>query len=398
LKKLLLLLAIVCLVVALSATANAQATKAACRDGWDNDADAKIDYPADPGCTRKQDRDETDHPPPGDPPPGDPPPGDPPPGDPPPGDPPPGDPPPGGGSNWVTGIYEGWHDVAGVDAFYSWLGAGYTGEKWAHEFVDHNFGWGAVGNCLDSGWSNWVNADNAGRRFSLSLPLLPTSNPGDFAGLAAGSYDAYFTQCATALKNGGGTADTVIRLGWEMNGNTFPWAIPPNNPTALSNYKAGFSRIVNAMRAANPSLKIEWEPNAMLDYSGYTLEQMYPGDDVVDYIGATAYDYCNERCTSNTPDGRWQAWVGNGTNDNGLQHSYTFATSRGKKINQTEWGLWPASRSPGGGGDNPQYIINMANWLRDHGAAYQIYNNVADWHLDNYPQAKAEFQRQFGAS
>jgi hypothetical protein len=36
----------------------------ACSDGTDNDADGKIDYPADPGCTSATDTDETDPPPP----------------------------------------------------------------------------------------------------------------------------------------------------------------------------------------------------------------------------------------------------------------------------------------------------------------------------------------------
>jgi hypothetical protein len=35
-----------------------------CSDAYDNDADGKIDYPADPGCTGPQDNDETDPPPP----------------------------------------------------------------------------------------------------------------------------------------------------------------------------------------------------------------------------------------------------------------------------------------------------------------------------------------------
>jgi hypothetical protein len=295
----------------------------------------------------------------------------------------------------VTGDYDGWHDSAGVDAFYTWL-SGYSGQKYAHEFVEHRYGWPTIGNCMWSGWGTWVNADDANRRLTMSLPLLPTSSSGDFVGLTVGRYDSYFRQCASQLKNGGGTADTIVRLGWEMNGNTFPWAIPPNNPIALAYYKLGFARVVNVMRAANPSLKIEWEPNAALDYSGYTIEQMYPGDSVVDYIGATAYDYCNERCTSNTVDGRWTAWVGNGVNDNGLQHSYNFATAHGKPITQTEWGLWPATRFPGGGGDNPQYVTLMAQWLRNHGAAHNIYNNTGEHLLDNYPNAKAQFKTEFG--
>jgi Glycosyl hydrolases family 16/Bacterial Ig domain len=40
---------------------------AQCADGIDNDADGKIDYPTDPGCSSASDNDETDAPPPGEP-------------------------------------------------------------------------------------------------------------------------------------------------------------------------------------------------------------------------------------------------------------------------------------------------------------------------------------------
>lgn len=298
----------------------------------------------------------------------------------------------------VVGEYAGWHNWTGVDSFYSWL-SGYSGEKWAHEFVDHNYGWSTIGDCLNSGWSNWVNVDDAHRRFSMSLPLMPTSTPGDFAGVLVGTYDSYWRQCANELKSG--PADTVIRLGWEANGNTFPWSIPPNNTTALNDYKAAWAHVVNVMHSVDPNLKFEWNMNAMLDYSGYPLEQMYPGDDVVDYVSASAYDYCNERCQANgqgnTFNNRWNSWVGNGIDDNGLQHSYNFAIAHGKQINETEWGLWPAGRAPGGGGDDPQYIDAMSSWLSNHGAAYEIYNDVSDHALNNYPNAQAEYKIQFGA-
>jgi len=81
---------------------------------------------------------------------------------------------------------------------------------------------GPIGSCLWKGWASWVNSDDPERRFTLSLPLLPSSSAGDFAGVARGHYDVYFRRCAARLKDGGGTADTIIRLGWEANGNTFP--------------------------------------------------------------------------------------------------------------------------------------------------------------------------------
>ena len=117
------------------------------------------------------------------------------------------------------------------------------------------------------------------------------------------------------------------------------------------------------------------------------------------YVGLAVYDYCNMYCTSNTVDGRWNAWVdpipGN-DQDNGLIHQYNLAQAHGKPIAFTEWGLWPASRSPGGG-DTPSFVQRFAQWRKDHSAAYEIYNDVGDHLLDNYPNAKAEYKTQFGS-
>ncbi len=105
--------------------------------------------------------------------------------------------------------------------------------KYHHSFFDHNYGWynieGADGVMMD-GWAGWVNAVS-GRRFTMSLPMLPqkqgdgvTLDParGDFAGLAAGNYDSHFTllgakfQARTALRN------CIVRVGWEHNGSVWP--------------------------------------------------------------------------------------------------------------------------------------------------------------------------------
>lgn len=72
--KLFIPAAIICLALlgASGATSSAQAAKPQCMDRVDNDGDGKIDYPADPGCTAKNDQSEIDvvQPPPP-PPPGD---------------------------------------------------------------------------------------------------------------------------------------------------------------------------------------------------------------------------------------------------------------------------------------------------------------------------------------
>lgn len=88
-------------------------------------------------------------------------------------------------SDAIVGVYEGWHDSSGVDAFYSWLGC--TGPQYAHEFVDHRYGWSTIGSCVWPGWRDWVVADGVNRRLTVSLPLLPESHAGQFAAVARGT-------------------------------------------------------------------------------------------------------------------------------------------------------------------------------------------------------------------
>jgi len=86
-------------------------------------------------------------------------------------------------------------------------------------------------------------------------------------------------------------------------------------------------------------LEFEWAMNGNGDYTQEPSEAMYPGDRVVDYVGLAVYDYCNGYCTSNTVDGRWDAWVDpqpGARRDNGLLHHSTFARAHGKPIAFTE--------------------------------------------------------------
>jgi hypothetical protein len=225
----------------------------------------------------------------------------------------------------ITGIYEGWHDPAGVDTFYG--GLGYSGEQYAHEFIDHRYGWSTIGSGVWSGWKDWVAADNRNRRLTVSLPLLPTSSAGDFQGIVDGRYDPHFRQFAQGLQNTA-AEDTIVRLGWEMNGETFPWAVNSSN---VGTYKAAYRHAVDVMEAVEPSLQWEWEPNVTLDAARLPFEQLYPGDTHVDYIGLAVYDYHWSSGTADPGiDVRWR-WLqdpdSNRVDDSGMVHHVRFAAA-----------------------------------------------------------------------
>ena len=54
--------------------------------------------------------------------------------------------------------------------------------------------------------------DDAKRRLTISLPLLPSGYEDQFEALASGTYDSYFKQCASSV-NGTAAKDMVVRLG-----------------------------------------------------------------------------------------------------------------------------------------------------------------------------------------
>jgi len=62
----------------------------------------------------------------------------------------------------------------------------------------------------------------------------------------------------------------------------------------------------------------------------------------------------------------------------------------------TEWGLWPSTRSPGGGGDDRTFMAKLSDWMGSHNVAYEIYNEGnSDHNLNQYPKAKADYKARF---
>lgn len=286
-------------------------------------------------------------------------------------------------------VYTGWRDPDGVDAFAQWLGR----PVWAHDFLDHRQGWGAVADPrqqLDA-WQQWVAGDDD-RRLVLSVPLLIDAAAGDFAGGANGAYDRHFAELARNLVDRG-LENTVIRLGWEFNGNTFPWAVPAGEIDA---YRRFWTRAVTAMRdVEGAAFQFDWCPNITRDATGLPFAEMYPGDDVVDVVGLGVYDYYWNHPGA-SPEARWE-WLRDV--DNGLADHRDFAAGRGKPMSFPEYGLWEQGTRVGGGGDDPYFIEQLAAWIGEHDVAYHGYNNVdatADHRLTSYPRAEQAYRAAFG--
>lgn len=264
-------------------------------------------------------------------------------------------------------MYQGPGDPAGVAAFGTWLG---RRPARVVDFLDHRRGWAGIENPA------WMTQAWAGSPYKLliSVPLLPAGT-GTLQQGAAGAYNGSFDKLGRALVSAG-RGDSILRLGWEFNGNWMPWQAR-NDPAA---YAAYWRQVVNTMRAVpGQAFKFDWCPNLGWEIS----ESSYPGDAYVDYIGLDVYD----------PQGNWGGtWATVQTYAWGLNWHRDFARAHGKPMTFPEWGLWNQ--------DNAAFIDSMAAWIKQNNVAYHSYFDAdvsARHQLDHFPQARARFQALFGA-
>ncbi len=222
----------------------------------------------------------------------------------------------------------------------------------------------------------------------LGLPLLTKESEGDFAGCAAGKYDEHFRYVADKLKRYRST-EKILRLGWEANGNWYPWSINGQYDA----YKSCFQRVATVIKTTDPSIKISWPVSGSKNRRNYTdlFNKAYPGNAYVDYIGMSLYDHWPAAKTQADWDRSFQP---------ALNTILSLAKANGKKIGFGEWGL--SQLKGGGGGDNPIFITNMYKFLQTNAPmiAYEVYYNCGStnstWRIypsNANPKSSAEYRR-----
>ncbi|MFJ4921197.1 glycoside hydrolase family 26 protein [Streptomyces sp. NPDC088725] len=235
---------------------------------------------------------------------------------------------------------------------------------------------GAPGFLAD--WAEWRKA-RADRLFVLNVPMLEDNEAHlsdaavrrRLAGGARGAYDSHFEALGRRLV-GLGAADTVIVLGWEMNGTTYTHRCGP----APAAWKTYWNRIVTTMRAVpGQRFRFDFAPNRGRDAIPWT--ECYPGDDVVDIIGMDSYDQ--------PPGDSFDEQV---NEPYGLRQQVDFAAAHGKVISYPEWGLFR-------NGDNPGYMRGMLQWMDQH---KPLYNTLTDycphgvWQCEQNPESSLVFR------
>ncbi|MET8246316.1 glycosyl hydrolase [Streptomyces sp. NPDC005202] len=265
---------------------------------------------------------------------------------------------PGKGPAFGAFLGSGARGVAHLAHLGRWLGGanlrvGHTylsGDRWSN--IE-----GAPG-FLDV-WAHW-RREKDDRMLVLNVPMQERNEEGVSDAEvrlllrqgAAGQFDHHFRALAerlVALK----VPDTVLVLGWEMNGMTYTHRCGPD-PEAWKKY---WNRIVTTMRSVpGQKFRFDFAPSRGRDAVPWT--QCYPGDGTVDIIGMDAYD-----------QPRGLSFDEQVKEPYGLQAHVEFAKSHNKPISYPEWGLFR-------NGDNAEYMRRMLAWMDEH---KPLYNALTDY-------------------
>ncbi|HTZ07830.1 MAG TPA: glycosyl hydrolase [Acidimicrobiales bacterium] len=292
------------------------------------------------------------------------------------------------------GVYVGAGDPAGVAAFAAATG---THPRYASDYLPTDQGWAGMTQASTLSWLTgaWK---GSGYTLVLGVPMIPTdasgTPQGTLAAGAAGQYDASFVTLAQELV-AGGEGDAVLRLGWEFNGDWYPWSV--TDATDAADYAAYFRAIVTAMRSVpGQAFCFVWNPNDGGSYGdAYTPAQAYPGNAYVDDVGIDVYDQC-----WSSPQTPAAAWAEASAGTWGLDWAVGFAAAQGKPVAVPEWGL--DGGVPQGMGDDPAFVSTFGAWIAANDVAFTSYfdDDVADGSHDlldgSFPDALAAFRTVFG--
>ena len=284
------------------------------------------------------------------------------------------------------GVYKG----AGCDGrpglaeFARWLG---RSPGWAVDFLAME-SWAEMRNTAEWVAGCWRGAP---QRLSLAVPLLPKDARSSLTAGARGAHDAEFRHIARALVEAG-RADAVLRLGWEFNGDWYPWAAQ-RDPDGFIAY---WRRVAGVMRATpGAAFRFEWTPG--LGAAALDPERAWPGREHVDVVGLHVYNQ-SWRVPERDQDGRWQELR---DAPRGLEWHRRFAAAQGRPRSFAEWGTGRRTGG-GGGGDDPVFVGRMAEWVA---APDVLYHGYWDYPAPDYdgllstgrqPNAARAFREAFG--
>lgn len=181
------------------------------------------------------------------------------------------------------------------------------------------------------------------------------------ANIIRGDFDAYIDSWAAGFAQHGGPI--MLNFAHEMNGNWYPWGVGVNG-NQPGEFVAAWKHVHDRFSALGASnVRWVWTPNEMYEGVPATVDEVYPGDDYVDWYGTNGFNWGSailwENCNCRSA---WRTFAE--VFDNTYQH---FVTLGDKPIMIGEVG----SAEEGG---------SKADWITD---AFMVQIP------ENYPQIRA---------
>ena len=225
----------------------------------------------------------------------------------------------------------------------------------------------ATGVAWEDEWPDYrVRADRRAGRLSLV-----TWRGTDLASIVSGRYDGLIRERARAVRSLG--FPIFIRLMHEMNGNWFPWCCHPER------YRESWRR-VHDIFAEEGAMNVAWVWSPTPSRSGW--EAYYPGDDYVDWIGASVYNWGTTR-----PPWKWRSLA------EILEPFYGDVVDRRKPLMLAEVG------SAEQGGDKAAWVQHGAAALEERfpdvkAWIHQEYTDgTADWRVESSSESLGAYRR-----
>ncbi|MCD5352732.1 glycoside hydrolase family 26 protein [Kineosporia mesophila] len=288
----------------------------------------------------------------------------------------------------ASGLYMAGSSAANAEAFAAWRGAP----------VDVVVDWPARQTWDDVINPTWIFDAWKDTPYMKALGVAPIpegDSSATMAGCAAGQYNDKWKQFGKNFADNG-MGDSIIRLGWEFNGNWYLWSA--SNP---GQFAQCWRQIVTSARTTAPDLKWDWTVNRGVSAGLADATQAYPGDEFVDIVGVDSYDMWPGAASD-------QTWDEHLNGDFGLKFWADFAKKHGKKMSVPEWGCYPGTAHAGNnGGDNAFYIEKMVEFFTSMGSdlAYEAYFNEnasyyagAIFQPTQIPKAAGEYQTLIAAA
>jgi hypothetical protein len=241
------------------------------------------------------------------------------------------------GLPWASGAYLPGDTPELAAAFGAWRGR-------PLDVVDD---WSARSSWQDIVNPSWLYKRWSGSPYTMAfgVAMLPENVPGvSLQSCASGTYNAYWRQFGSVISSYG-LGNSIIRLGWEFNGNWYVW-----RATQPAVWAMCWRQIVTSARSTAPGLQWDWNVNRGLSSGLADPRQAYPGNTYVDIVGVDSYDSWPAATTA----AGWQSQL-NGKQ--GLNYWLNFAVAHGKPLSVPEWGN--VSSGSSAGGDSPLYVQDM---------------------------------------